>query len=85
MSVNFHSKKTLMLTNKIVLAISGCDTLRPLVVQCRSSANTVCNTKYPKTDVVSSYVPHIHSTQILFTSLQLVEAKSPLVEKITRF
>ena len=37
-----------MFTNEIILAISRRDTLRPLDIQFRPSANSVCDTKYHK-------------------------------------
>ena len=44
--MNFHLKKLLVLTNGIVLAISGCDTLRPLGIYFRPFANSVRDTIY---------------------------------------
>ena len=46
MYICFHLKKLLMLTNGIILAIRGCDTLRPPGTQSRSFANNVRDTKY---------------------------------------
>jgi hypothetical protein len=43
---NFHYKKLRMLTNNIILGISGHDTLKSLGIHFRPFANSICDTKY---------------------------------------
>ena len=46
-----------MLTNDIILAISECDTLKPLGIEFRHFANSVLDTKYHKPNWCSSTHP----------------------------
>ena len=47
-NVKLHYEKLLMSTKNTNLVINGHDTMRPLGIQFKSFANSVCDTKYLK-------------------------------------
>ena len=75
--INFHLKLH-MLTNGIILAISGCDTLRPLGIEIRPFTHSVCDTKDHFTWDPKSRVSLMSTSPNMEAKSQLLSLKKPL-------